>query len=407
MTINYSKQVLLKRGNSAVSSAYVGPLGEVTVDTDFATIRVHDGVTPGGHLSTSSASSDTPPENPRESTLWYDTISGRLYVYYAGAWIDASPAGDVLLNANVANLSAQVTGLTSDVANVEIHIASLDANIGAFESNVTSTVGTINANINTLNQTIADFEANAGPTSDAWVDDAPPDISNVGALWYDADGGRLYVYYDSTWVDASPTTVDLGKFIFDTDLDRAFISTTNDAGGRDGYDIVLVPGGEGYSSITIPRSANAANGAPLVIGATDANSAVQISTDAGDWIFGNTGTTTFPTGGRISATKGGTALDAGYGYNTSLTTFYANANYAACVTGDAETGTLYITAYNNGGPSPAKEWAFDKDGNLTLPAGGNLVTSTGSLHTISLDLLKSIVASSVTWEEFQANVAAL
>ena len=80
MTINYSKQVLLKRGNTAVSSTYVGPLGEVTVDTDLDAIRVHDGVTPGGHLSTSSESSATAPATPRESGLWYDTVGGRLYI---------------------------------------------------------------------------------------------------------------------------------------------------------------------------------------------------------------------------------------------------------------------------------------------------------------------------------------
>jgi len=94
---------------------------------------------------------------------------------------------------------------------------------------------------------------------------------------------------------------DLGKFIFDTDQDRAFISTTDDAGGKGGYDIVLIPGGEGYSSITIPRSANAANAAPLSIEATDANSAVQISTDAGTWTFGNTGILTLPAGGAITS----------------------------------------------------------------------------------------------------------
>jgi hypothetical protein len=55
----------------------------------------------------------------------------------------------------------------------------------------------------------------------------------------------------------------------------------------------------------------------------------------------------------------------------------------------------------------SKNWTFDTTGNLALPAGGNLVTSTGSLHSISLDLLKSIVASSTTWGEFQANIAAL
>ena len=233
MTTTYNKQVLLKRGNTAVSSAYTGPVGEVTVDTDLDTIRVHDGITPGGHLASSSYMGPTPPVSPRENTLWYDEISGRLYIRYSGAWVDASPAGDLLLNANVISLA-------SNVANVEAHITSLDANIGSFETvtnnrvqllsanigtfetetnnrvqllsanigtfetSVTGTVNTINANINTLNSTVAGFEANAGPTSSAWTSNNPPNISNVGALWYDDVGGRLYVRYDGSWVDASP-----------------------------------------------------------------------------------------------------------------------------------------------------------------------------------------------------------
>ena len=44
------KQILLKRGNTTVSSAYVGPIGEITMDTTLKTIRVHDGVTQGGHI---------------------------------------------------------------------------------------------------------------------------------------------------------------------------------------------------------------------------------------------------------------------------------------------------------------------------------------------------------------------
>jgi len=66
MTTTYNKQVLLKRGNTAVSSAYTGPVGEVTVDTDLDTIRVHDGITPGGHLASSSYMGLTPPVSPEK-----------------------------------------------------------------------------------------------------------------------------------------------------------------------------------------------------------------------------------------------------------------------------------------------------------------------------------------------------
>lgn len=51
MTISYSKQVLLKRGNTEVTSTYIGPIGEVTINTDTWELLVHDGVTAGGNLS--------------------------------------------------------------------------------------------------------------------------------------------------------------------------------------------------------------------------------------------------------------------------------------------------------------------------------------------------------------------
>jgi hypothetical protein len=33
----------------------------------------------------------TPPVSPTTGKLWYDTISGRMYIYYSGAWVDANP----------------------------------------------------------------------------------------------------------------------------------------------------------------------------------------------------------------------------------------------------------------------------------------------------------------------------
>jgi hypothetical protein len=33
----------------------------------------------------------TPPAGPINGRLWYDTVSGRMYIYYSGAWVDANP----------------------------------------------------------------------------------------------------------------------------------------------------------------------------------------------------------------------------------------------------------------------------------------------------------------------------
>lgn len=43
-----ARRLLLKRGSGAENNAYVGMSGEVTVDTDAKTLRVHDGTTAGG-----------------------------------------------------------------------------------------------------------------------------------------------------------------------------------------------------------------------------------------------------------------------------------------------------------------------------------------------------------------------
>src|SRR6056297_2582726 len=39
------------RGTTAENDTYVGPVGSITIDTESNAIRVHDGVTPGGFVS--------------------------------------------------------------------------------------------------------------------------------------------------------------------------------------------------------------------------------------------------------------------------------------------------------------------------------------------------------------------
>ena len=43
-----ARQVQLRRGTTAENNNFTGAIGEVTVDTDTNTLRVHDGITPGG-----------------------------------------------------------------------------------------------------------------------------------------------------------------------------------------------------------------------------------------------------------------------------------------------------------------------------------------------------------------------
>jgi len=45
-----SRQIQLRRGSADAHQTFIGADGEVTVDTTNKTLRVHDGVTPGGSM---------------------------------------------------------------------------------------------------------------------------------------------------------------------------------------------------------------------------------------------------------------------------------------------------------------------------------------------------------------------
>jgi len=111
--------------------------------------------------------------------------------------------------------------------------------------------------------------------------------------------------------------------------------------------------------------------------ASGSGSGDRLTKDSYNLILDGSGSLTLPTEGHIGPTKGGTMLDGGNGYNASLTSFYSSGLYSSCVTANPG-GTLNITAYNDGGPDPAKIWTFDNDGALTFPQGTSLGTADGS-----------------------------
>jgi hypothetical protein len=353
MTINYSKQVLLKRGNTAVSSTYTGPVGEITLDTDLLQLRVHDGTTQGG-------------------------------------WVVPSGQDFINIQSNLAVISNVDVSLLANVSTLLANANSQQTQIDSLISGAIDLVTVGNSDPNTANET----------------------------FWFNNDDGRLYIKQENVWTDASPTLLPTPSYItsimedFEGNIVPAANVTyslgTQQAQWKDlwvsnntiyigntpitvsngsllvGGNVVSGGGNPFNQNLNTTDAATFANVSATIgfisqINGTNPGGELVIQTDGThNWIFDANGTTTFPGGGHISATKGGTALDAGYGYNTSLTTFYANANYAACVTGDAQTGTLNITAYNDGGPNPSRVWSFDKTGNLTLPAGGDILDSNGT-----------------------------
>jgi hypothetical protein len=54
-----------------------------------------------------------------------------------------------------------------------------------------------------------------------------------------------------------------------------------------------------------------------------------------------------------------------------------------------------------------KNWRFDTDGDLTLPAAGDILDSTGESQFISISGLKTLVADSTDFADFKTRIAAL
>lgn len=126
--------------------------------------------------------------------------------------------------------------------------------------------------------------------------------------------------------------------------------------GEDGGNVVVSGGfGDGNNGnatvfgqqVTVQTQLSAANGSPTY-----------------SWTFGSDGELTTPQGGRLgNAGKGWQGLDGGNGNPVSFTSFYANGNYAGCLSAYPD-GTLNITTYGDG-TGQLGQWTFSS-ANLLL-----------------------------------------
>ena len=95
-----SKKLQLRRGSALDHSNFTGAIGEVTVVTDDLSLRVHDGVTPGGHSVRGSGGSGTGdytagitvvstlPVDGIEDQVVFNSTDQMLYIYVNGQWVD-------------------------------------------------------------------------------------------------------------------------------------------------------------------------------------------------------------------------------------------------------------------------------------------------------------------------------
>ena len=262
-----------------------------------------------------------------------------------------------------------------------------------------------------------------------------PTAPSVGDLWWNSTSGRMYVYYGTAWVDASP-------------VDGAGISSTNElvngsktvSLGTDGY-ITLAHGaklydygsgtGNGYG-IT-----DAVNGTYIGYDPADTLGALHMDSYNGknirirtttlpstykDWLFGANGSLTFPdsavqttawTGSVSSLVNGAHQLELVVSGATPYVTFPAVAGGSIIIQGSeisvdgsgaASLATLSsaesdvrLSANATGAGAARKDWTFGTDGSLTLPGavvkstvaktGATIPTTTGPINNFDFSPL--------------------
>ena len=139
--------------------------------------------------------SDTPPGSPSHSDLWWDSVLGKLKIYYndgtSSQWVDAHQIGSI-----DPSMGGDLSGVASN--------AQIVANkVGITELIVTD--GTVGQALTTDGSGTLGF-ADAGAS--VTISDTAPGSASAGDLWWKSDTGRLKVYYDDgsgvQWVDAFP-----------------------------------------------------------------------------------------------------------------------------------------------------------------------------------------------------------
>ena len=101
-------QLLIKRGNTAQVSSYVGPIGELVLNTETYTVYVGDGITPGGQLVGGEAIL----ASIANITTTVSTLVGNISSLTHGVYGDANVAAYLPTNSTI-------SGITSDIAAYE------------------------------------------------------------------------------------------------------------------------------------------------------------------------------------------------------------------------------------------------------------------------------------------------
>ncbi len=230
------------------------------------------------------------------------------------------------------------------------------------------------------------------------VDTTPPTAPGAGDLWWDPESGRMYVYYGTSWVDASPvdgvgisSTTQLVNGAYTVSLGANGVLTLPDGSIINGSTIRGVAGtGElNYTGITIGPNSNDAEKTWMWV--DHANAYVSTNNAANTWTFGNDGKLTLPGGGGLQSV-GVTGADGRQSLASTRTdgSLFLTANSPTA-------GSVFLMGQNNyiisgsdiSNGATYSQWTFGTDGILTFPGAAGFQATFGNVFPVG-DVLHSV-----------------
>jgi collagen type VII alpha len=285
--VAYTQDFFTSRRNYGDGDTRIGELGRLWYDPITNTIRVSDGVTPGGIIvtgggggGTTTIVSATAPGIQPTGTLWWNTTDGNLYVSYQGTWVDAS-AQYVLAAATTSTLGGVKIGAGITVTpDGTISVTGVSGN--GYTGSQGNTGYTGSAGIDGVIGYIGSI-GYTGSSSAAIVSDTNPGTEATGTFWWNTIDGNLYINYQNTWVDAvaqyvlsTATTSTLGGVKIGSGISITADGTISVTGGA-GNGYTGSAGINGISGYTGSAGIDGVAGYTGSIGYTGSSSAAIVS----------------------------------------------------------------------------------------------------------------------------------